>query len=162
MNIEWFDPIHVEIFDLVFVLSALAFNLLIVGVLAATKKERPELRSTLGAAFVSLGIPFSIVFVHYISEGRDLRTMVAFGFILLYIAAELFLDYVLKIDFRRKALTHVPYILLEYIALFSLVGISFSIDRTWGWIVSISFWALLASLIYLYRGSGKQPAHTLR
>jgi hypothetical protein len=154
--------VSMDIFDLVFVLCAVAFNLLIVGIFIATKKERPELRKVFGVAFVSLGIPFAIVFIGYLFEGHDLRTMVAFGFILLYIAVELLLDYILKIDFRKKLITHVPYIALEYIALFGLIGISFSIDRTWGWIVSILFWAVIGSLIYLYWGKGKQPVHPLR
>ena len=67
-------------------------------------------------------------------------------------------DY-LKIEFRQKKVTHIPYIILEYIALFGLIGISFAIDRTWGFVVSIFFWMLLASLIYLYRG-GKKDAET--
>jgi len=69
---------------------------------------------------------------------------------------ELLLDYILQIDFRQRWISHVPYIILEYIALFGLIGISFSINATWGYLVSISFWAVLASLIYLYRGRGKQ------
>ena len=154
--------VSMNIFDLVFVLCAVAFNWLIIGVFIATKKERPELRAMFGVAFVSLGIPFTIVFIHYLLEGRDPLTMVRFGFVLFYIAVELLLDYILKIDFRQKPLTHVPYIVLEYIALFGLIGIAFSIDRTWGWMVSISFWAVLGSLIYLYWGKGKQPARTLR
>ena len=149
-------------FDLVFVLCAVVFNLLIVGIFIATKKERPELRKTLGMAFVSLGIPFAIVFIRYLVEGRGLRTMVPFGFVLLYIAVEILLDYILKIDFRKRPITHVPYIILEYIALFSLIGISFSINRTWGWMASISFWAILGSLIYLYGGKSQKPAHLLR
>ena len=154
--------VAMDVFDLVFVLCAVVFNLLIVGIFIATKKERPELRKTLGMAFVSLGIPFAIVFIRYLVEGRGLRTMVPFGFVLLYIAVEVVLDYILKIDFRKKLITHVPYIVLEYIALFSLIGISFSINRVWGWMVSISFWAVIGSLICLYWGKGKQPAHTLR
>ena len=156
------DLLAIDTFDLVFVFGAVAFNLLIVGIFIATKKERPDLRAMFGVAFISLGIPFTIVFIHYLLEGRDLLTMVQFGFVLFYIAVELLLDYILKIDFRQKPLTHVPYIVLEYIALFGLIGIAFSIDRTWGWMVSISFWAVLGSLIYLYWGKGKQPAHTLR
>ena len=56
----------------------------------------------------------------------------------------------MKIDYRQKWIIHALYIILEYIALFSLIGIALNIDRTWGWLVSISFWLLLASLIYLY------------
>ena len=72
------------------------------------------------------------------------------------------LDYVLKVDFRRKPITHVPYIVLEYLALFSMMGIAFSIDRAAGWIVSITFWAVLGSLIYLYWDTNKRTAHTSR
>ena len=154
--------VSMDVFDLVFVLCAVAFNLLIIGIFIATKKERPEWRKVFGAIFVALGIPFTIVFIGYLLEGHDLLTMLRFGFVLLYIAVELLLDYILKFDFRLKPITHIPYIVLEYIALFSLIGISFSIDRTWGWMVAISFWAVMGSLIYLYWGKGKQPAHTLR
>ena len=63
---------------------------------------------------------------------------------------EFLLDFVLKFDFRQKWITHSPYIVLEYVALYSLIHISFEIDRTWGYLVSICFWILLASLIYVY------------
>jgi len=56
----------------------------------------------------------------------------------------------LKIEFREKWITHVPYILMEYIALFSLIGITTDIDHTWGYYVGIYFWMLMASLVYLY------------
>jgi hypothetical protein len=142
-------------YDLVFVLSAIVFNLLIAGVFIAQKKERPKLVRTFGILWLSLAIPLAVVFIHYLIVGRDLWIMIYFGFILLYIFVELLLDYILKIEFRQKKITHIPYIVLEYIALFGLIGISFAIDRTWGFLVSISFWILLASLIYLYRGRKK-------
>ena len=151
-----------DVFDFVFVVCAVAFNLLIAGVLIATKRERLELRKALGTAFVSLGIPFAVVFVHYVLAGRDLEALVPFGFVLLYIAVELILDYVLKVDFRHKPITHVPYIVLEYLALFSLIEIAFSIDRTAGWIVSLTFWAVMGSLIYLYWGTNRQKSRTSR
>lgn len=151
-----------DVFDLVFVLGAVAFNLFIIGVLIATKQARPELSKVFGLGFVSLGLPFAIVFIHYLLEGHALDTMIPFGLVLVYIAVEFLLDYVLHVDFRSRLATHIPYIVLEYLALFSLIRISFSIDRTWGWMVAVSFWALLGSLIYLYWGKGAQPANRLR
>ena len=65
-------------------------------------------------------------------------------------AIELLLDYVLKIELRSKPILHIPYIILEYIALFGLIGISFDIGPMWGFIVTICLWILLGSLIYLY------------
>lgn len=147
-----------DAFDLIFVFTAIAFNLLIAGIFVAQKKERPNLVRTFGILWLSLAIPLAVVFIHYLVVGRPLWVMAYFGFIFLYILVELLLDYILKIEFRQKWTIHAPYIILEYIALFGLIGISFSIDRTWGFLVSISFWVLLASLIYLYWGRKKTIA----
>jgi hypothetical protein len=148
---------RISSYDLVFVISAVIFNLLIGGIFIAQKRERPKLVRAFGISWLLLAIPFSIVFFHYISVGRQLWIMIYFGFILFYFFVELMLDYVLKIEFRSKKSTHIPYIIVEYIALFGLIGISFAIDRTWGFIISITFWVLLGCLIYLYRG--KKPAY---
>jgi hypothetical protein len=83
---------------------------------------------------------------------------VAFALIFLYMLVELLLDYVFRYDFRKQWRTHIPYILLEYLALFSLIGIAIQIDRVWGWVVGGSFWVLMGSLIYLYTGRRKQIA----
>ena len=142
-------------YDLVFVFSAIAFNLLIAGLFIAWKKERPKLVRRLGFLWLSLAIPLAVVLVHYLIVGRDLWIMIRFGFVFLFMFVELLLDHILKIEFRQKKVTHIPYIVLEYVALFGLIGISFAIDRTWGFLVSISFWMLMASLIYLYLGRKK-------
>ena len=68
---------------------------------------------------------------------------------------EWLLDYVFKYDFRSRKITHIPYIVHEYIALFGLIGIAFEIDKIWGFIVTACFWILLGSLIYLYAGKKK-------
>ena len=141
---------RVSAYDLVFVLTAVVFNLLIAGIFIARKKEHPELVKILGILWLSLAIPLVIVFISYLIVGRDPWIMIYYGFILLYILVELLFDYILKIEFRSKPILHVPYIILEYIALFGLIGISFAIDPTWGYVVSICFWILLGSLIYLY------------
>ena len=141
---------RINAYDLVFVLTAIAFNLLIAGIFIAQKKERPKLVKTFGIVWLLLAIPLAIVFINYLIVGRDLWIMICFGFIFLYIFLELLLDYILRIEFRQKPITHVPYIILEYIALFGLIGISTAIDKTWGYIVGISFWILMASLVYLY------------
>jgi len=137
-------------YDLLFILTAIAFNLLIAGIFIAQKKERPKATKTIGIIWLLLAIPLAIVFVNYLIESRDLWIMSCFGFIFLYMFLELLLDFVLKIEFREKPITHVPYIIMEYIALFSLIAISTDIDQTWGYIVGISFWILMASLVYLY------------
>ncbi len=140
----------IDIFNLVFVISAIAFNLLIAGILLAQERGCLDLRRKLGALWLSLAVPLAIVFVVYLVAGRESWVVLCFGLIFFYILVEWLLDYVWKIEFRSNLSLHVPYIILEYLALFSLIAIAFSIDKTWGWVVSLSFWVLMASLIYLY------------
>ena len=142
---------RINAFDLVFVLTAIAFNLLIVCIFVAQKNGWAKATRFIGLLWLLLTIPFSVVFVRYLTEGNRPGMMVYFGFVFLYILVEFLLDYVLKFDFRQKWITHAPYIVLEYIALYSLIHIAFGIDRAWGFLVSISFWILLTSLIYVYR-----------
>ena len=84
--------------------------------------------------------------------------MIYYTVILVYMLVELLLDYVFKAPFREKKITHIPYIVLEYIALFGLIGISFDINRTWGYVVSVAFWILLGCLIYLYWGKNRSQS----
>ena len=136
--------------DLMFVLSAIAFNLLIAALFIAQKLGRENLVKTFGVLWLWLMIPLALVFVSYWREGRETWIFVNFGLVFLYMLVELLLDYVFKVDFRSKPITHVPYIILEYIALFSLIAIAFDIDQRWGTVVSLCFWILMGSLVYLY------------
>ncbi len=143
---------HVRDYDLAFVITAVLFNLLIAGIFIADKKQWHRLLRVFGTAWLLLAIPLAIIFIHYLLTGRELWITVCFASIFSYMAVEFLFDYVLKIEFRKKLSLHIPYILLEYVALFALIGISFSMDKTWGYLVSVSFWVLMASLIYLYSG----------
>jgi hypothetical protein len=141
---------RIKAYDLVFVLAAIAFNLLIVGIFVAQKNGWAKSVEVMGVLWLLLSIPFAIVFIHYLTEGKPRKIMVSFALVFVYILVEFLLDFVFKIDFRQSWITHAPYIVLEYIALFSLIRMAFHIDRVWGYLVSISFWILMASLIYVY------------
>ena len=137
-------------FDLIFVLSAAAFNLLIASIFIAQKLGRGKLVRVFGILWLWLIVPLALVFVSYWRTGREIRIMLYLDLVFLYMLVELLLDHVLRYNFRAKAVTHVPYILLEYAALFSLIAIAFDIDSRWGWVVSICFWILMGSLVFLY------------
>lgn len=139
-----------DIFDVIFVLSAVAFNLLIAAIFIAQKLKQVKLVRTFGILWLCLAIPLILAFVSYWWQGRGLRILLNFGFVFFYMLVELLLDYVFKVDFRSRLIAHVPYIILEYIALFSLITIAFDIDQKWGMVVAICFWILTGSLVYLY------------
>jgi hypothetical protein len=135
---------QLKTFDLLFVLSAVAFNLLITAIFVAQKYRREKLVRTFGILWLCLIVPLSLVFVAYQREGRPAKILI---YLLL---VELLLDYVFKIDFRARLSTHIPYIILEYVALFSLIAIGFDISQFAGTMVSISFWVAMGGLVFLY------------
>ena len=137
-------------FDWMFILSAMAFNLLIAAIFIAQKLGREKLVRTLGILWLWLILPLALAFVSYWQAGRETRILVSFGLVFFYMLVELLLDYVFKVDFRARAITHVPYIILEYVAIFSLIVIAFYVHRGWGWVVAICFWVLMGSLVFLY------------
>jgi hypothetical protein len=140
---------------LMFVLSGVAFHLVIAGIYVASKHERFDLMRKLGYIVLAMAVPVSITLADFWMAGRPLKTLLYLGAILVYLLLELVLDHILKIEFRKKPAIHIPYIIVFYIACFSFIGVSFSLSNVWGYAVSVSFWILLASLIYLMSGKKK-------
>jgi hypothetical protein len=103
----------IDAYDLVFVLTAIAFNLLIVGIFVAQKNGWAKPVKIIGILWLLLTIPLAVVFVRYLTEGKGPGIMVLFGLVFLYILVEFLLDNVFRFDFRRKWVTHAPYIVLE-------------------------------------------------
>jgi hypothetical protein len=146
------------IIDFMFVFSGVVFHLVIAGIYVASKRERLDLARKLGYIVIAMALPVFITLVSFWVAGRSLQTLLSLAAIILYISLEFVLDFILKIEFREKPAIHIPYIVVFYAACFSYIGVSFSIDRTWGYVVSASFWIVLATLIYLLRGGKKRIA----
>ena len=81
-------------------------------------------------------------------EKAEKRTIISHAFILFYLFLELLLDYILKIPFREILAIHVPYIIVFYAAMFSMIGVSFDKNRKMGLVVTITFLILIGCLIY--------------
>ena len=146
---------NMDIFDLILVLAAVLFHLSIVGVYIAQKKGRDQLVRTFGSITVLLGLPLLGVFIHYIASGEPRWKLISFGFIFLYLLAEFLLDFVFKIEFRKRLIPHALYIILFYIAIIGFIRMSFAVNAYWGYAVSVTFWALLGALIYNLVGQRK-------
>jgi FtsH-binding integral membrane protein len=81
-------------------------------------------------------------------EKAKKRTIISNGVILFYLALELLLDYVLRIPFREILALHVPYIVVFYAALFSMIGVSFEKNKKMGFAVIVTFLILMGCLTY--------------
>jgi hypothetical protein len=145
-----------NLYDLLFISAALVLNILVVGVYITSKAGRLDLTKRIGDYVIALALPFAIVLAGYITAGRPLRYQLSLGLILVYLAIELLLDRILKIEFRKMLVPHILYITLFYCVQFALITTAFYVSRAAGWLVSVSFWILLAALIYSLTGARKQ------
>jgi hypothetical protein len=137
--------------DLIFVLTAIAFLLLLAVLLAAQKNHRVKTTWVIGVLWLLLAAPLALVFSRYLAEGRGLGTLLPLSLVLLYMLVKALLDFVLRVDFRRNRMARFAYLTLMCLALFSLIWIAFGIHPSWGTPVLIAFGILAVSLIFIYQ-----------
>ncbi len=138
--------------NIVFIASAIIFNISVSGVYLASKFNNGVLLQTFGAIVVLLSIPFTILLIGYLKKKAEKKIIISLVIILLYLVLEIVLDYLLKIPFRDILALHIFYIIVFYAAAFSMIGVSFNINRKMGVIILVTFWILIGCLIYMYLG----------
>ena len=138
--------------NIIFLASAVIFNIGVSGVYLASKFDNEFFLQTFGLIVVLLSIPFTISLIIYIKKKAEKKIIISLAIILFYLVLEIVLDYILKIPFRDILALHIPYIVIFYVAAFSIIGVSFNINRKIGFIVLTTFWILIGCLIYTYLG----------
>ena len=141
-----------NIHEKVFIASSIIFNLLVSTVYLSTKFDNMELVKNLGYPFTSLIIPFGYTLYRFIKGKDERRVIISNAVILAYLFMELLFDIILVIPFREILWLHVIYVLVFYAAEFSIIGVSFNLDRKLGFVVLFTFMMLLGCLTYLYLG----------
>ena len=138
--------------NIIFIASAVIFNIGVSGVYLASKFDNDFFLQTFGLIVVLLSIPFTISLIIYIKKKAEKKITISLAIILFYLFLEIVLDYILKIPFRDILALHIPYIIIFYAAAFSIIGVSFNINRKIGFIVLTTFLILIGCLIYTYLG----------
>jgi hypothetical protein len=134
----------------VFIASSLLFNALVSAVYLLSKLKQMTLVQQIGVPIIALIIPFSYTLYTFLKRNESKKVLVSNSLIIIYLLLELLLDYVLRIPFRENLVMHVPYILVFYAAEFSILGVSFRLNRRLGLVVLASFLVLLGCLVYSY------------
>ena len=134
--------------DIIFICSSIIFNISVSVLYIAEKLGNKVFVQVFGALVLSLMIPFTITLLGYMKEKAEKRTIISHVFILFYLFLELLLDYILKIPFREILAIHVPYIIVFYVAMFSMIGVSFDKNKRMGFVVTITFLILIGCLIF--------------
>jgi hypothetical protein len=137
-----------KLIDIIFICSSVVFNISVSALYIATKLGDMVLVQVCGGVVISLIVPFSITLLGYVREKAKKRTMISHVFILFYLSLELFLDYILRVPFREILAIHVPYIIVFYAALFSMISVSFEKDRKMGSVVIVTLLILMVCLTY--------------
>jgi len=137
-----------KLMDIIFICSSIIFNISVSVLYIATKLGNMALVQVCGAIVLSLIIPFTVTLLGYMKEKAEKRTIISHVFILFYLFLELSLDYILRIPFREILTIHVPYIIVFYAAMFSMIGVSFDKNSKMGFVVTITFLILIGCLIY--------------
>jgi len=142
----------IKLMDFIFICSAIIFNISVSLVYLATKFDNMVLLQASGSIVIVLIIPFSITLYGYIKKDAKRKIIIPHIAILFYLFLELLLDYILMIPFRDILAIHIPYIIVFYIAEFSIISVSFERNRKIGFVVLLTFLILLGCLVYLYMG----------
>ena len=138
--------------DIIFITSSIIFNILVSILYVVTKLGNMELVQFVGIIILFLIVPFTITLIGYIQQKEEKKIIISLVIILFYFFVEILLDYILKIPFREILSIHIPYIIVFYIADFSMIGVTFDKNKKMGFVVLITFFLLLSCLIYRFVG----------
>jgi hypothetical protein len=136
--------------DKVFIASSILFNTLISAVYVFSRLDQMILVRAIVVPTIMLIIPFTYTLNRFLKDKEEKRIIVSNAVIILYLLLELLLDYILYVPFRENLVIHIPYILVFYAAEFSILGVSFKLNRMMGFVVLFTFFVLIGCLIFSY------------
>jgi len=137
-----------KLIDLIFICSSVILNVSVSLVYVVTKLGDMALTQIFGGIAVSMIVPFAVTLIGYLRAKESKKTIISNAIALFYLVLELLLDYILQIPFREILAIHVPYIVVFYAALFSIMAVSFEKNKKMGYVVIATFWLLIGCLIY--------------
>ncbi len=137
-----------KLIDLIFICSSVILNVSVSLVYVVIKLSDMVLTQIFGGIAVSMIVPFAVALIGYLRAKESKKTIIANAIVLFYLVLELSLDYILQIPFREILAIHVPYIVIFYAALFSMMAVSFEKNKKMGYVVIATFWLLIGCLIY--------------
>jgi hypothetical protein len=136
----------------VFIIANLV-NLLLVGIFLSRPRGLDKVEHILGLVMVSLILPVGFAVLLNVLRKREWWTFVLPLLLILFLVIELLFDYILQLDFRSTALLW-PYLTIFYIAEMAMVGYSFLIKKSYGFITLCTYLISLLATCYSYAKVG--------
>ena len=147
------DKLDFRIMDVAVFVIANLMNILLVGIFLSRPSGLEKLEHILGLIVVALILPVGAVILLNALAKREWWTVVLPLLLALYLAIELLFDYILKLDFRSTSLLW-PYLLVFYVALMAMVGYSFLIKKSFGYVTLCTYFLSLLAAWYSYSKVG--------
>jgi hypothetical protein len=139
--------------DITIFIIANLVNLLLTGIFLSRSLGLKKAERVLGLISVSMILPIGAAVILNIQGRREWWTVSLPSILMLFLAIELLLDYILKLNFRKTRLLW-PYLLLYYLALMAMIGYSFSIGKSFGFITLGTYFLNLFATWYSYSKVG--------
>ncbi len=136
--------------NLVGLITALAFFVSASLVFVFRLLGRPRVEYWLGIFELLLAIPLIYMLVKAPAENRPTLYYIQIAAILLWLVVELFLDFILKIDFRHTRWMVITYVVLFFAGAGGLLGIASNAGKPWS-IIGIILFLIMAVLTFLQR-----------
>jgi hypothetical protein len=137
-----------KLIDIIFICSSVVFNILVSALYIAFKFGDLMLVEVLGGIALSLIVPFTVTLLGYLREKAKKRTIIFNGIILIYLLLELLLDYLLRIHIKEILAINLPFVIVFFAALFSMIYVSYERNKKIGNVVIITNWILLGCFTY--------------
>jgi len=138
-----------ETIDLVVVVVANLFNLLMTSIFITRPKGWKRFERVVGLVMVALALPLGAATTLNLLGKRDWWFVALPLPLILHCVVELLLDYILKLDFRKTRLLG-PYLLLFYLGQMGLIGYAFVVAPACGFVTLATYFLCLGATRYAH------------
>ncbi len=138
-----------ETIDLVVVIAANLFNLLMTAIFLTRPKGWKRFERIAGLVMVGMAVPLGAVVILNLLANREWWFVVLPLPLILHCIVELLLDYILKLDFRKTRLLG-PYLALFYLGQMGLIGYAFVVKPAYGFVTLATYFLCLGATRYAH------------
>jgi len=142
-----------RIIDIGIFVIANVINLLLIGIFLSRPKGLKKVEHVLGLFVVVMILPVGMAILLNALGKREWWTIVLPAILILFLTVELLFDYILKLNFRKTRWLW-PYLLLYYLAMMAMIGYSFSMGNTYGFVTLGTYFLGLFATWYSYSKVG--------
>jgi hypothetical protein len=136
--------------DLIGAITANTYFLLIISVFAMRLAGRPEYGRLVGLASFSVAIPLIWLFTSAFHTNRSLIYFLWLVLMILFLSAELLIDYILKLEFRGVRWATVLYVMFFFGATGGMIGVAGQAGKWWTGATVFTF-LVMAIMAFLQR-----------